>query len=156
MHFRQFILKNKIILLIIALLSVNLICKADNYRVTVHGQILYLDAMDMQFKPMVGVKVEVWDSDVDGSDASSAIDDYIEAGFTDINGNYSIEGAGGDPGNYSWSKPDIYILVVLTNEDGKLRITDELDNTQYFASDLHSHDNVEGRCGYGCISSDRF
>lgn len=125
---------------------------AKDFKVQLSGRIMYLDAVTLTIRPLVGVRVEAWDSDIDGQIHFPSIDDYMGASVTDANGNYSFEAIGSDGGDYSWSKPDVYIKVVLINRDNKLRLTDEFDNTQYYVSDMHNHDNVEGLLGLGTFT----
>src|SRR5438477_3165370 len=112
---------------------------ARSVTVTGTGQILCQDG-DGTLVPLPGAGVELMDSDCDGS---SICDDLMGTGFTDSSGNFSVTGSGGDPGNYHWSNPDPYVRVMYDDGAG-VRVTDELDDTQWNSSPQHSHDNVGG------------
>jgi hypothetical protein len=136
-------------LLLILFLTTSSKTFAFDFTVHVHGRILFLDAHDQTVKPLAGVKVEAWDSDIDGQIHFPSIDDFMGSSFTDANGDYAFDASGGDGGDWSWSRPDVYVKVVFVNQDGKLRLTDEFNNTQYYVSDMHNHDNSEGDVSIG-------
>ena len=129
-------------------LALNLNAK-DDFKVTVTGTVRFLDPLTSTVHPLVGARIEIWDSDIDGQIHFPMIDDFMGETTTDINGNFSRAAEGGDVGSYHISRPDVYIKVVLINADGKLRLTDEWNNTQYYVSDMHNHDNSEGNVNMG-------
>ena len=112
----------------------------DDYDVTVTGFLFGYNGSDKSTKPLTGARVELMDSDADGS---TLFDDVMGVAYVDIHGFFSVSGKGGDPGDYSWSRPDVYIRVVFNNDQG-VRLTDELDWDRYEDTPEHDHDNFEG------------
>jgi hypothetical protein len=135
------ILKPVIFLLPLFFLVVSV--TAGNYPVTVKG---YVFGFDRSFKfPLTGAKVELMDSDADGS---QLFDDLMGTAVVNPDGSFSVSGTGGDPGNFSWSRPDVYVRFVYNYKD-KVRLTDELNRTRYVNTPEHDHDNFEGTLDIG-------
>lgn len=120
---------------------------ADEFQVTVTGRILYHNTVSNADLPLRHAKIEVWDSDV--PTASTVLDDFMNADFTDDNGNFLITGSGGDGYNYSWSRPDVYIRVSLEDNTGQVRLIDEFNGTQSYIIGLHEFDDVQGMVNIG-------
>src|SRR6267154_4660498 len=97
----------------------------NDYPVTVIGYFFGFDGSN-QF-PLKGARVELMDSDADGSDL---FDDIMGSSYINDDGSFKITGSGGDPGGYSWSKPDGYVRVVFNNDKG-VRLTNEIDQDRY-------------------------
>jgi len=85
------------------------------------------------------------DSDADGSDL---FDDIMGSSYINDDGSFKITGSGGDPGGYSWSKPDVYVRVVFNNDKG-VRLTNEIDQDRYANTPQHDHNNFEGTLDIG-------
>jgi hypothetical protein len=113
---------------------------ADNFTVTATGSAWCHDGTSNTDFPLTGARVQLMDSDCDGSTLCDDVMNSIPAYVTD-DGSFSVQGSGGDPGNYSWSRPDVYIRIVF-NDDQGVRLTDELDRDQYFDTPEHDHDNT--------------
>jgi hypothetical protein len=111
---------------------------ADNATVTATGFAYCHDGTDNTDSPLTGARVQLMDSDCDGS---TICDDVMGQGYVATDGSFNVTGTGGDPGNYSWSRPDVYVRVVF-NDDRGVRLTDELDRDQYFDTPEHDHDNT--------------
>jgi hypothetical protein len=73
------------------------------------------------WQPLRSAKVQLKDSDFD-------TDDTIDTSYTDANGNYTLDGYGGDSGANSIKKPDIYVKVWMLH-NGLADITDEIGFT---------------------------
>ena len=115
---------------------------ADNYNVHVTGDIFCSD--NGTVAPLAHARIEMMDSDADGS---TIFDDTMGQSTTDGSGHFDFSGSGGDPGSYSWSRPDVYVRVTLSDEDltpFPVRLTDELNSARSWDSPEHDHDNVEG------------
>ncbi len=115
---------------------------ANDYHVHVSGDIYCSDNGDV--KPLANARVELMDSDADGS---TIFDDTMATSTTDARGHFELDGRGGDPGNYGWSRPDVYVRVTLTDADltpFPVRLTDELNSARSWDSPEHDHDDVEG------------
>jgi hypothetical protein len=113
---------------------------ADDYTVTGTGWAFCHDGTDNTDFPLAGARVQLMDSDCDGS---TICDDVMGESYVGDDGSFSVTGAGGDPGDYSWSRPDVYIRVVF-NDDHGVRLTDELDRDQWFDTPEHDHNNTAG------------
>ena len=126
--------------------------RANDYPVTVRGKVLFCDYSGGSFikLPLAGAKVELVDSDADGS---QIFDDVIGTAIVNADGTFEVSGRGGDPGDYSWSRPDIYVRFVFNYND-KVRLTDELDRTRYANTPEHDHDNFEGVLDIGTWTLD--
>lgn len=135
------------ILLLVAALP--LTAKANNYPVTVSGFVFGFDwsgggSTGVRF-PLAGARVELLDSDADGS---QLFDDLMGTAIVNPDGSFTVSGSGGDPGSFSWSKPDVYVRFVYNYND-KVRLTDELNRTRYSNTPEHDHDNFEGTLNIG-------
>lgn len=144
----------KTLLTVFSLIMISFTCLADNYIVTVKGRLLYYNTQYKISQPISGFKVEIWDSDVDGPFSSYIIDDKMGTTVTDANGNFQITCSGGDPLNFSFSRPDVYIKLILSDPSGLVRLTDELNFVQNYVIGLHQHDNVEGLVDFGNYTID--
>ncbi len=120
---------------------------ANDYPVTVRGRVKACDRTgDVLRKfPLAGARVELVDSDADGS---QLFDDVMGTAIVNADGSFEVSGTGGDPGDYSWSRPDVYIRFVF-NYNNKVRLTDELNRTRYASTPEHDHDNFEGTLDIG-------
>ena len=119
---------------------------AGDYTVTVHGKVFGTDPSRFMTRfPLYGLKIELVDSDADGS---QIFDDVMGTAVVNADGSFTVTGTGGDPGSYSWSKPDVYIRFVYNYND-KVRLTDELNRTRYTNTPEHDHDNFEGNLDIG-------
>jgi len=87
--------------------------------------------------PLAGARVELWDSDCDGS---TICDDFMGSSYIQSDGHFSVTGHGGDP---LGGAPDPYIRVMF-NDDQGVRLTDELDNDRYADTPEHDHNDVSG------------
>ncbi len=122
------------------------ISAANDYTVTVHGNVFGADpSRGMTRFPLKGLKIELVDSDADGS---QIFDDVMGTAVVNADGSFTVTGTGGDPGSYSWSKPDVYIRFVYNYYD-KVRLTDELNRTRYTNTPEHDHNNFEGDLDIG-------
>jgi hypothetical protein len=110
-------------LLAIALLPT--LAEADSY-VKATGHLQVYDPQ-LGWMPMRGAKVQLMDSDVDDDDTIATI-------HTDSNGNFTLEGFGGDSGGASVRKPDIYLKIWMLH-NGLADITDEIGFTHKCYSD---------------------
>jgi transthyretin-like family protein len=121
---------------------------ADDYHVHASGDIWCND--NGVLAPLAGARVELMDSDADGS---TIFDDTMDTKHTDANGHFELDGQGGDPGSAWWSKPDVYVRVSLVDDSAFLmQLTDELGGPRSWDSPEHDHDNVEGNVGIGSFS----
>lgn len=111
---------------------------ANDFTVTGTGSAFCHDGTDDTTFPLAGARVQLMDSDCDGS---TICDDVMGESRVAADGSFAVTGRGGDPGNYWWSKPDVYIRVVY-NDDAGVRLTDELDRDQYFDTPEHDHNNT--------------
>ncbi|MEO6721537.1 MAG: hypothetical protein ABIN67_14305 [Ferruginibacter sp.] len=112
-----------------------------NYTVTVKGYVFGIDkSQSLKPFPLAGAKIELVDSDADGS---QLFDDVMATAIVNPDGSFEVTGTGGDPGDYSWSRPDVYVRFVYNYKD-KVRLTDELNRTRYANTPEHDHDNFEG------------
>ena len=118
---------------------------SDDYSVTVKGFIFGFDGSTGKIAPLKGARVILMDSDADGS---TIFDDEMGSSHVAADGSFSVTGTGGDPGSFSWSKPDIYIRIVYNNDAG-VRLTDELDRDRYVDTPEHDHDNFSGDLDIG-------
>lgn len=122
--------------------------KADDYNVTVKGFVFGIDKSRPAGKqrfPLVGLKIELMDSDADGSEI---FDDLMGTAIVNADGSFTVSGKGGDPGSFSFSKPDVYVRFVYNYFD-KVRLTDELNRTRYANTPEHDHNNFEGTLDIG-------
>jgi len=133
----------RLLLLIFATGSLHLPANADDYTVTATGSWTCIN--NGVTLPLAHARVELRDSDVD---VGTLGDDVMAVGLTDDQGRFVLTGQGGDPGNYSWSRPDVYVQIVLTDEQG-VRLTDEVNNEWNANTPQHDHDNVEGNVDIG-------
>lgn len=119
-------------LLISAILSNAALADAT---VTATGQVRCFDGASGSEAPLTGARVELVDSDCDGS---QICDDVMGTGYVAADGSFSVTGRGGDPfgGN-----PDVYIRVVLTDDAG-VRLTDEVGLIRSFSTPEHDHNNT--------------
>jgi len=109
---------------------------ASDNDVRAVGTFLCFDGSTNQTFPLAGARVEMWDSDCDGS---TICDDFMGSSRLDAAGHYDFTGHGGDP----FSPPDPYIRVVY-NDDAGVRLTDELDSDRSVDTPEHDHDNTAG------------
>lgn len=120
---------------------------SQEFHVQVSG---HFDCLDNGvLRPLAHAHVEIMDSD---NDVGTFGDDLL--GMTDTNdqGDFSHDGIGGDGGNWSWSKPDVYAQVLLDDQWSlKIRVKDDNDNTESRATPQHDHDNVEGSVNVGSM-----
>jgi hypothetical protein len=124
------------------------VAEADNYHVTAHGSWFCWDSSVRPagaVVPLEGARVELMDSDCLGSEIC---DDVMGAAHVQADGSYVIDGVGGDPGSYSWSKPDVYVRVVF-NDDAGVREADDVDVTRSANTPEHDHDNTDGDVDFG-------
>lgn len=112
--------------------------RPNDYTVTVSGSFFCHDGSSSIDSPLAGARVELMDSDCDGS---TICDDEMGHSYVNDDGSFSITGTGGDPGDYSWSRPDVYVRIVY-NDDQGVRLTDELNRDQYADTPEHDHNNV--------------
>jgi hypothetical protein len=134
------------LLLMATLLSLSsLPVLADDFSVTARGSWFCVDGTTGRTLPLVGARVELMDSDCDGSEIC---DDVMGVSYVQPDGTFEIAGKGGDPGSFSWSKPDPYVRVLFTDDKG-VRLTDELDHVRGANTPEHDHDNSEGLIDFG-------
>jgi hypothetical protein len=91
---------------------------------------------DNSTQPLAGARIEMWDSDCDGS---TICDDFMGSSRINADGTFSVTGTGGDP----FSGPDVYLRVVY-NDDAGVRLTDELNDDRSVDTPEHDHNNVGG------------
>jgi hypothetical protein len=103
---------------LLSLLLLPTLAEADSH-VHVTGRLVVQDNGGWQ--PMRNVKVQLKDSDVD-------TDDTLDTGQTDSNGNFTLDGYGGDSGSNSIKKPDIYVKIWMLH-NGLADITNEIGST---------------------------
>lgn len=133
-------------LALIALLRLPLGAFADEFHVQAHGHFTCMN--NGAPMPLAFARVELMDSD---SDTDTLSDDLLGVTYTNANGDFSVDGVGGDGGNYSWSRPDVYARVILSDDAGPqgVRLTDELNDARSYATPQHDHDNSEGDVDIG-------
>ena len=85
--------------------------------------------------PGVGLRVELMDSDCDGSEIC---DDVMGVGPVAADGSFRVTGRGGDP---LGGDPDVYLRFAY-NDDGGVRMTDEADVTRSASTPQHDHNNT--------------
>jgi hypothetical protein len=110
----------------------------DDYSVTGIGWFYCYDGSLDTTLPLAGARVILMDSDCDGS---TICDDEMGSDTIRADGRFEVTGKGGDPGGWSWSRPDVYIRVVFNDGKG-VRLTDELDWDRYTDTPTHDHDNT--------------
>lgn len=121
---------------------------ADDYHVHASGDIWCSDNGDLH--PLAGARIELMDSDADGS---TIFDDTMATKVTDVNGHFELDGQGGDPGSYSWSRPDVYVRVSLTDDSAfPVTLTDELGGPRSWDSPEHDHNDSEGNVSIGSFT----
>ena len=124
-------------------------CLGNNYPVTVTGHVFGFDWSDSRVPgirfPLAGARIELMDSDADGS---QLFDDVMGTAVVNADGSFTVTGSGGDPGDFGWSKPDVYVRFIYNFND-KVRLTDELDRTRYANTPEHEHDNFQGTLDIG-------
>jgi hypothetical protein len=120
-------------------------CLADEFHVRVSGRFSCLD--NGTVRPLANARVEIMDSD---NDVGTFGDDLIGVTQTNKDGYFSEDCVGGDGGNYSWSKPDVYARVILQDDfTVPVRVVDELNSSRSMATPQHDHDNIEGDVSIG-------
>jgi hypothetical protein len=127
-------------LMLLVLLGCAPALQGDDYWVTAHGRLLGYDGTRDETFPLAGARVQLMDSDCDGS---VICDDVMGFSYVQSDGSFTVSGRGGDPGNYSWSRPDVYMRLVF-NDDHGVRLTDDANNDQYFDTPEHDHNNSMG------------
>jgi len=135
-------------LLLFSSLCLSSALKANDYTVTVKGFVFGIDksrAPGKQRFPLAGLKIELMDSDADGS---QIFDDLMGTAVVNADGSFTVSGKGGDPGSFSFSKPDVYVRFVYNYYD-KVRLTDELNRTRYTNTPEHDHNDFEGTLDIG-------
>ncbi len=125
------------------LLLASIVCfltgsSTNDYTVTGVGWFFCYDGTTNTTVPLAGARVQLMDSDCDGS---TICDDVMGSSHVQADGHFAVTGRGGDPGDYSWSHPDVYIRV-LYNDDQGVRLTDELDDDRWADTPEHDHDNT--------------
>jgi hypothetical protein len=115
--------------------------EAKDWSVRAKGQVFWLDGST--WKPLVGARVYVMDSDTDW-------DDEIASGYTDSQGRFDLSGVGGDPKvpficDDSCSKPDVYVKVEL--ENARITIENEIGFNRYATTGVR--DNTSGLIDFG-------
>jgi hypothetical protein len=118
----------------IPLLSVHALADAT---ITATGFAFCYDGTTQTFHPMEGVRVELMDSDCDGS---QICDDEMGRNWVQADGSFRVTGSGGDPG-WIGSDPDVYLRFAYNDDEG-VRLTDELDSTRSWNTPEHDHDNT--------------
>ena len=111
--------------------------EAKDYQVTARGEVWCYDGSTKQRFPLGGVMVWLMDSDCNGSELC---DDFMGAAIADKNGKFEIVGHGGDPGDYSWSRPDVYLQVRYIGDGAAL--IDELKQVHWNSTPQHDHNNT--------------
>ncbi len=111
---------------------------SNDFTVTAIGSFFCYDGSTNTTVPLAGARVLLMDSDCDGS---TVCDDLMGSGHIEADGSFRVTGHGGDPGDWSWSRPDVYLQVVY-NDDQGVRETDELDWDRSTVTPQHDHDNT--------------
>lgn len=111
---------------------------SNDYTVTAVGSFFCYDGSTNTTVPLAGARILLMDSDCDGS---TICDDVMGSGHIAADGSFRVTGRGGDPGDWSWSRPDVYLRVVY-NDDQGVRETDELDRDRSTDTPQHDHDNT--------------
>jgi len=119
--------------------------RADDYTLTATGSWFCRDGTTGDVLPLAGARVELMDSDCDGSEVC---DERMGVSHVREDGSFEVSGSGGDSGNYDWSKPDVYVRVIFNDDDG-VRLTDELNNDRGANTPEHDHNNVQGSVNFG-------
>ncbi len=115
------------------------------FHVIASGQISCLD--NGVLRPLANARVEIMDSD---NDIGTFGDDLMGVTSTNAAGYFSSDGVGGDGGNWSWSRPDVYARIMLDDQwVVPVRMKDEMGTTRSWATPQHDHDNVEGNVDLG-------
>lgn len=119
--------------------------RSDEFHVFVSG---HIDCLDNGVpRALANAHVEIMDSD---NDAGTFGDDLMGITDTNVNGDFAGDGIGGDGGNWSWSKPDVYVRILLDDQwTIPVRMKDDLGSTESLAFPQHDHDNVEGNVSVG-------
>ena len=107
--------------------------------VTATGYAFCFDGTSGKTLPLEGARVELMDSDCDGSEIC---DDVMGTSHVNADGSFSVTGVGGDPG-WIGSDPDVYVRFAY-NDDKGVRLTDEADVTRSWNMPEHDHDNFGG------------
>ena len=105
--------------------------------VTAKGQAYCYDGTTQSYYPMEGVRVELMDSDCDGSEIC---DDVMGTSKVQADGSFAVTGRGGDPG-WIGTDPDVYVRFVYNDDDG-VRLTNELNSSRSWNTPEHDHDNT--------------
>jgi transthyretin-like family protein len=92
---------------------------AADTHVTATGQFVVFD--NGAWQPLRNARIKLMDSDFDA-------DDVIATSQTDANGNFVLDGFGGDSGSNSIKKPDIYVKIWLVH-NGLTDVEDEVGYT---------------------------
>lgn len=105
--------------------------------VTATGSVFCFDGDTGVETALVGARVELMDSDCDGS---QICDDEMntQPSYVDANGLFTVTGRGGDP---LGGDPDVYVRIALTDDVG-VRMTDEIGITRSFSTHEHGHNNT--------------
>ena len=107
--------------------------------VTATGSAYCYDGTTQTYFPLAGARVELMDSDCDGS---QICDDEMGRSYVQDDGSYSVTGSGGDPGIF-WTDPDVYVRFAY-NDDQGVRLTDEADSTRSWSTPEHDHNDFGG------------
>ncbi len=125
---------------LIALLSLPALAK--DWNVNGRGRVTYNDGSGD--KPLAGAHVRLMDSD-------TVFDETLGEGWTDGNGNFNINGRGGDTGlpfgicDDNCTKPDPYIIIDLKND--RIEVETEIGFTWH--AHTPTHDNTAGSIDFG-------
>ena len=112
-------------------------------KVTATGRVLCNDGSVGSVRPLEGVRVELMDSDCDGS---QICDDVMGVAYAGADGMFEVSGTGGDPFG---GRPDVYLRFAY-NDDRGVRLTDEADTTRRFSTPEHDHDDTgSGTVAFG-------
>ena len=116
-------------------------CRGD-FHVEAKGSWMCRDGTTGAILPLAGARVELMDSDCDGSEIC---DDLMGTTHVNDDGTFLVAGDGGDPFN---GKPDVYVRVVF-NDDQGVRLTDELNRDRGANTPEHDHNDFEGSIDFG-------
>lgn len=112
-------------------------------KVTATGRVLCFDGSVGSARPLEGIRVELMDSDCDGS---QICDDVMGVAYAGADGTFEVAGTGGDPFG---GRPDVYLRFAY-NDDRGVRLTDEADTTRSFNTPEHEHDDTgSGTVAFG-------
>jgi hypothetical protein len=105
--------------------------------VTATGSAFCYDGTDSAYHPLAGARVELMDSDCDGS---QLCDDEMGHSRVGEDGRFTVTGRGGDPGLIG-TNPDVYVRFAYDDGDG-VRLTNELNSTRSWSTPEHDHNNT--------------